>query len=67
MHIYNIEWPLQANADLTRSNSEVMEKIGTYDCDNERHAGVTQDFVIDDNKSDKDQEEVLLLKLREQL
>ena len=37
------------------------ETIGTYDCDNERHAGVTQDFVIDNNKSDKYQEEVLLL------
>ena len=38
-------------------------KIGTDDCDNERHAGATQYFVIRDNKLNKYQEEFLLLGL----
>ena len=41
-------------------------KIFTDDCDNKRHAGATQYFFVSSNKPNKDQEEVLLLELREQ-
>ena len=41
--------------------------MGTDDCDDERHAGSTQYFVTSSKKSNKDQEEVLLLELREKL
>ena len=43
------------------------DTIGTHDCDNEGHESATQEFVIGNNKLNKDQEELLLLDLREQL
>ena len=41
--------------------------IGTDDCDNEHHVGITQYSFIDKNKPNKYQEEVLLLELWGQL
>ena len=43
------------------------DRIGTDDCDYELHTGETQYFFIGSNKPNKDQEEELLLELREKL
>ena len=53
---YELEGLEQANILITRSNSAVMEKIVTDDCDNELHAGATKDFDTGSKNSNEDQE-----------